>query len=70
MTENIDPRKIDPDVNYTLEQIADFLHLSYSTVLKFKKEGHFKDFKKIGRRYYVPGKTIISFIQNATIEKS
>lgn len=69
MAGNIDPRKIDPDINYTLEQIADFLNLSYSTVLKFKKDGQFKDLKKIGRRYYVPGKAVLSYIQKGTMEK-
>ncbi len=32
----IDLRKIDPELNYPLKQIAQFLEISYGTVLKLR----------------------------------
>jgi hypothetical protein len=63
MSSPIDPRKIDPALNYSLEQVADFLNLSYGSVLKLKKNGSFQNIKRIGRRFYVPGKSILDYIQ-------
>ncbi len=63
---SIDLRKIDPGVDYTLEQVAGFLNLSYVTVLKLKKGGEFKGVKKIGRRYYISGKAIFDYVQKGS----
>lgn len=62
----IDLRKIDPDVNYTLEQASEFLNLSYSSILKLKKINSFNDVKQIGRRFYIPGKAILMYVQKGS----
>ncbi len=64
----IDLRKIDQDLDYTLEQVAGFLNLSYVTILKLKKGGEFRGIKKIGRRFYVSGKSILSYVKKVSIE--
>ena len=58
----IDLRKIDPDLNYPLRQVAEFLDVSYGTILKLKNETRLK-YIKIGKRYYIQGKEILSYIQ-------
>ncbi len=58
----IDLRKIHPELNYPLKQVTQFLDLSYGTVLKLKKEAKLKSIK-VGKRYYVLGKDILSYIQ-------
>jgi hypothetical protein len=34
----IDLRKIDPELSYPLKQIAQFLEISYGTILKLRKD--------------------------------
>ena len=59
----IDPRKIDPELSYPLKQVAQFLEISYGTILKLRKDAKLKSMK-IGKRYYVQGKEILSYIDN------
>lgn len=68
MSNTIDPRKIDSEVYYTLEQVSEFLNLSYSSVLKIKKSGSFKDIKKIGRRYLISGKAILHYLEKESAQ--
>lgn len=68
MSNSIDLRKIDPEINYTLEQTAEFLNLSYSSVLKLKKNNAFNNIKQVGRRYYIPGKAILTYVQKGSTE--
>lgn len=58
----IDLRKIDPDLNYPLRQVADFLDVSYGTILKLKNDASLK-YIKIGKRYYIQGKEILSYVR-------
>jgi len=58
----IDLRKIDPDLNYPLKHVAQFLEVSYGTVLKLKGDAKLKSIK-IGKRYYVQGKDILAYIE-------
>ena len=58
----IDTRKIDPDLKYPLKQVAQFLEVSYGTVLKMKNDPRLKP-TKIGKRYYIQGKDILAYIQ-------
>lgn len=64
MSKQVDFRKIDPEVNYTLEQASEFLNLSYTSILKLKKQGTFDDIKKIGRRFYISGQSILDYVKN------
>ena len=57
----IDTRKIDPDLRYPLKQVAQFLEVSYGTILKLKNDPRLKPIR-IGKRYYIEGKNILSFI--------
>ena len=57
----IDLRKIDPELNYPLKQIAQFLEMSYGTILKLRKEANLKSIR-IGKKYYIQGKEILSYI--------
>lgn len=59
----IDLRKIDPELNYPLKQVAQFLEVSYGTILNLKKNKKLKSIK-IGKKYYVQGKEILSYIDN------
>jgi len=59
----IDLRKIDPELSYPLKQVAQFLEISYGTILKLRKDAKFKSIR-IGKRYYVQGKEILSYIDN------
>ncbi|MCD4717274.1 MAG: helix-turn-helix domain-containing protein [Desulfobacterales bacterium] len=59
----IDLRKIDPELNYSLKQIAQFLEISYGTILKLRKGAKLKSIR-IGKKYYVQGKDILSYIHN------
>jgi hypothetical protein len=59
----IDLRKIDPELNYPLKLIAQFLEISYGTILKLKKDTKLKSIR-IGKKYYVQGKDILSYIEN------
>ena len=65
MAKQIDLRAVDPGVNYTLGQVAEFLNLSYGSVLKLKKNGYLKVIK-IGKRFYVSGKAILDYIQDSS----
>ena len=58
----IDLRKIDPDLNYPLKQVAKFLEVSYATILRLRREAQLKSIK-IGNRYYVQGKAILEYIE-------
>jgi excisionase family DNA binding protein len=58
----IDLRKIDPDLNYPLKQVAQFLEVSYATILRLRREAQLKSIK-IGNRYYVQGKAILEYIE-------
>ncbi len=58
----IDLRKIDPDLNYPLKQVAQFLDVSYATILRLRREAQLKSIK-IGNRYYVQGKDILAYIE-------
>ena len=59
----IDLRKIDPELNYPLKQIAQFLEISYGTILKLRKDAKLKSIR-IGKKYYIQGKEILSYIDN------
>lgn len=59
----IDLRKIDPELNYPLKQIAQFLEISYGTILKLRKDSGLKSIR-IGKKYYIQGKDILSYIDN------
>jgi len=59
----IDLRKIDPELNYPLKQIAQFLEMSHGTILKLRKDARLKSIR-IGKRYYIQGKEILSYIDN------
>jgi hypothetical protein len=59
----IDLRKIDPELNYPLKQIAQFLEMSYGTILKLRKDARLKSIR-IGKKYYIQGKDILSYIDN------
>ncbi len=58
----IDLRKIDPDLNYPLKQVAQFLDVSYATILRLRREAQLKSIR-IGNRYYVQGKDILAYIE-------
>jgi len=58
----IDLRKIDPELSYPLKQVAEFLDLSYGTILKLKSEAKLKPIK-IGKKYYIHGKDILGYVQ-------
>ena len=60
----IDLRKIDPELNYPLKQIAQFLEISYGTTLKLRKDAKLKSFR-IGKKYYIQGKDILAYINNS-----
>ena len=57
----IDVRKIDPNLDYPLKQVAQFLEISYGTTLKLRKEGKLKS-SRVGKKYYVRGKDILEYI--------
>jgi len=59
----IDLRKIDPELNYPLKQIAQLLEVSYGTILKLRKDAKLKSIR-IGKKYYIQGKEILSYIDN------
>jgi excisionase family DNA binding protein len=59
----IDLRKIDPELIYPLKQIAQFLEISYGTILKLRKDAKLKSIR-IGKKYYIQGKDILSYIDN------
>ncbi len=58
----IDLRKIDPDLSYPLRQVAEFLDVSYGTVLRLKNDTRLRPIK-IGKRYYIQGKKILEYIR-------
>jgi hypothetical protein len=58
----IDMRKIDPELKYSLKDVAIHLELSYGTILKLKKEKKLRYFK-LGKQYFVQGKDIISYVE-------
>ncbi len=41
----IDPKKIDPGLNYPLKQVAQFLEISYGTMLKLRKQARLKSMR-------------------------
>ena len=59
----IDLRKIDPELNYPLKQVAQFLEVSYGTILNLRKNAKLKSIR-IGKKYYIQGKEILSYIDN------
>jgi excisionase family DNA binding protein len=59
----IDLRKIDPELNYPLKQVAQLLEVSYGTVLKLRKQEKLRSMK-IGRKFYVQGREILRYINN------
>ncbi|MBW1702555.1 MAG: helix-turn-helix domain-containing protein [Deltaproteobacteria bacterium] len=59
----IDLRKIDPELNYPLKQVAQFLEVSYGTILNLRKVAKLKSIR-IGKKYYIQGKEILSYIDN------
>ena len=54
----IDPKKIDPALNYPLKEVAQFLEISYGTMLKLRKEAKLKSIR-IGMKYYIKGKDVL-----------
>ncbi|MFZ0944606.1 MAG: helix-turn-helix domain-containing protein [Syntrophobacteraceae bacterium] len=59
----IDPKKIDPALNYPLNQVAQFLEISYGTMLKLRKEAKLKSIR-IGMKYYIKGKDVLDYIEH------
>ncbi len=60
----IDPRKIDPENLYSLHQVADFLNISYGTVLKLKTNDAFGNgLSNVGKKFYVSGRAILDYIK-------
>jgi excisionase family DNA binding protein len=59
----IDLRKIDPELNYPLKQVAQLLEVSYGTVLKLRKQEKLRSMK-IGKKFYVQGREILKYINN------
>lgn len=57
----IDLRKIDPHLSYPLRQVAEFLNVSYGTILRLKNDDKLRPIK-IGKRYYIQGKEILQYI--------
>ncbi len=66
MSNAIDLREIDPEKLYTLDQTADFLRLSYGTVLKIKKNNELPH-NKVGKRVYVKGADIVEYVQTGRV---
>ncbi len=58
----IDLRKIDPNLSYPLRQVAEFLNVSYGTVLKLKNDANFRPIK-VGKRYYIQGRDILAYVR-------
>jgi len=58
----IDLRKIDPNLSYPLRQVAEFLNISYGTVLKLKNDANLRPIK-VGKKYYIQGKDILDYIR-------
>lgn len=58
----IDLRKIDPELSYSFKEVAEFLDVSYGTILKLKGETKLRPMK-IGKKYYIQGKDILGFIK-------
>ena len=58
----IDLRNIDAELNYPLKEVAQFLEVSYGTVLKLRKETKMTSMK-IGKKYYVKGKDILKYVE-------
>lgn len=52
---------IDPDAQYNLQEVQELLRLSYSTVRNLIKSGKLSSVK-IGKRYYVLGSNILTFV--------
>lgn len=51
--------RIEPNEVYTLEEAAEYLKVSYGTVLRWAKQGTLPAFK-IGRRWRVYGRDLLS----------
>ena len=54
-------RNIDPDLSYSLKEVAQLLELAYGTVLKLRKDKKLK-YIKIGKKYYIKGQDLLSHI--------
>ncbi len=59
----IDPKKIDPGLNYPLKQVAQFLEISYGTMLKLRKQAKLKSMR-MGMKYYIKGKDVLDYIEH------
>jgi len=59
----IDPKKIDPALNYPLKEVAQFLEISYGTMLKLRKEAKLKSMR-MGMKYYIKGKDVLDYIEH------
>ena len=64
----IDFRNIDPDLSYSLKEVAQLLELAYGTVLKLRKDKKLK-YTKIGKKYYIKGQDILSYVFRNTPSK-
>ena len=58
----LDLRKINPELDYLLKEVAQILEISYQTVRSLRKQGKLKAVK-IGNKYYVKGKDILAYIE-------
>jgi hypothetical protein len=58
----IDLRSIDPDLNYPLKQVAQFLEVSYGTIIKLRRDAPLKSIK-VGKKYYVEGRSVLAYIK-------
>jgi hypothetical protein len=58
----LDLRRIDSERLYTLKEVSELLKLSYGTILSLKDKGSV-DSIKIGAKYYMQGKDILTSIE-------
>ncbi|MCP4683615.1 MAG: helix-turn-helix domain-containing protein [Desulfobacterales bacterium] len=57
----IDLRKIEPELNYPLKEVARFLEISYGTILNLRKSAKLKSIQ-VGKKYYIQGKDILRYV--------
>lgn len=62
----IDTRNVDPELKYSLKDVAIHLGLSYGTVLKLKKEKVMPCFK-IGKQFFIQGRDILSYVEKGGV---
>jgi excisionase family DNA binding protein len=59
---------VEPNEIYTIQQVADFLKVSYGLIYKFVRDKKVESFK-LGNQHRIKGSSVMSLMESSTLDK-